>query len=141
MANTGNRGFGVPEQRGQAAGRTTGQGNVGQDSSEGGTAGGVMEKAQHAASSIASQAEHAWDSTRQGVEHAAYSISSGAEDAWDAVSHFMTRYPIATLGAGICVGFCLGRMFSNTSPSNRFANYWSSGNSPGPRYNPTNAGY
>jgi ElaB/YqjD/DUF883 family membrane-anchored ribosome-binding protein len=72
----------------------------------------VKEKAQDMASSVASTAEEAWDSTREGVQRAASAIADTAGDAWGDVTGFMRRYPFATLFAGIGVGFLLAQVIN-----------------------------
>jgi ElaB/YqjD/DUF883 family membrane-anchored ribosome-binding protein len=97
MANPGNRGMNFPEQRGQDAGK----------SSAGGVMESVKEKASDIASGVASTAEQAWDTTRHAVQSAASTVASTAEDAWDSTISFMRRYPLATFGIGVGLGFLL----------------------------------
>jgi hypothetical protein len=77
----------------------------------------ATEKVQEMASSVASQAEQAWESTRRGVQDMSSGIASGAEDAWESVSGFMSRYPVPMFFVGIGVGFLLARAF-DTMPTN-----------------------
>jgi ElaB/YqjD/DUF883 family membrane-anchored ribosome-binding protein len=95
MANTGNVGHGP-----------SGTSRLGQT---GGTLGTIQEKAGELASSVAEQAQQAWDTTRQ----AASSVAETAGDAWDEVAGFMRRYPLATFLAGAAVGFLLATAWSN----------------------------
>lgn len=63
----------------------------------------VREGAENVASSVSSAAGQAWDSTRQGAEQ----VARYAETAWDSTNDFMRRYPLVTLGIGICMGISL----------------------------------
>jgi len=72
-----------------------------------------MEKAQDIASSVASTAEEAWESARQGVGQAASTVATTASDSWDEITRFMRRYPMATLCAGVGLGFVLSRLFED----------------------------
>jgi ElaB/YqjD/DUF883 family membrane-anchored ribosome-binding protein len=85
-------------------------GNTGRPSSEregNPSAGGVMESvkegAENLASTVTSAAEQAWETTRQGAQQ----VANVAENAWDSTNDFMRRYPIVTLGIGMCMGFTL----------------------------------
>lgn len=79
------------------------------------TPGGVVEaatqKVQEMASSAASQAGKAWESTRRGVQEMTSQVTSGAEEAWGSMNDFMRRYPIPVFLAGIGIGFLLARVF------------------------------
>jgi ElaB/YqjD/DUF883 family membrane-anchored ribosome-binding protein len=77
--------------------------------------GGVMEKAQEMASTVASKAGDAWESTKQGAQQAASAVADTAQDAWEQVTSFMRRYPAATLCVGLGLGFLLARLFSGSS--------------------------
>jgi ElaB/YqjD/DUF883 family membrane-anchored ribosome-binding protein len=70
-------------------------------------AGGVMESvkesAENLASTVSSAAGQAWETTRQGAQQ----VAEVAESAWDSTNDFMRRYPLVTLGIGICLGFTL----------------------------------
>jgi ElaB/YqjD/DUF883 family membrane-anchored ribosome-binding protein len=117
MANPGNRGgFGFAEQqRGHDAGRTStqmggGQGNMPEEQGATGVLGTIKEKASDLASGVASTAEHAWDATRHAAQNVASTVATGAEEAWDSVTGFMRRYPLATLGIGVGIGFLLAEL-------------------------------
>ena len=71
----------------------------------GGVTAAVKDKVGDVASSVASTAEDAWDSTREGVRRAAHATG----DAWDEMTGLMRRYPFGTLCVGIGVGFLLSR--------------------------------
>jgi ElaB/YqjD/DUF883 family membrane-anchored ribosome-binding protein len=71
-----------------------------------GVASAVKDKVEDMASSVASTAEEAWDSTREGIQRAA----STAGDAWGEMTGLMRRYPFGTLCVGIGVGFLLSRV-------------------------------
>jgi ElaB/YqjD/DUF883 family membrane-anchored ribosome-binding protein len=94
----GNTGRQPSEREGHA-----GAGNSG----SGGGASGVMESvkegAENLASSVSTAAGQAWDATRQGAQQ----VADVAETAWDTTNDFMRRYPLATLGIGMCIGFTL----------------------------------
>lgn len=115
MADTGNRGFSSTGQQnriGMPAG-----GNPGQHD-EGGLAGvasAVKETAQNIASSVASTAGDAWDSSRQGVQQAASAVADTASDTWNDLTNFMRRYPFVTLFVGLGLGFCLSRFVEGRS--------------------------
>ena len=66
----------------------------------------VKDKVGDVASSVASTAEDAWDSTREGVRRADHATG----DAWDEMTGLMRRYPFGTLCVGIGVGFLLSRV-------------------------------
>jgi hypothetical protein len=68
---------------------------------------------QDAASSVASTAEEAWDSTREGVQRAASTVAHTAGDAWGEVTGLMRRYPFGTLCVGIGLGFLLSRVLED----------------------------
>jgi ElaB/YqjD/DUF883 family membrane-anchored ribosome-binding protein len=83
--------------------------------------GGIKDKAQDVASSVAQRAEQAWDATRQGAEqawettrHGAQQLASGASDtaeqAWEAANRLMTRNPLGTLVCGFALGFLFARI-------------------------------
>jgi len=81
-----------------------GRGNVGTSSRpETGPSGGR-------ASAVASTAEEAWDSNRQGVQRAASAVADTAGDTWGEVTGLMRRYPCGTLFVGIGLGFALSRL-------------------------------
>jgi ElaB/YqjD/DUF883 family membrane-anchored ribosome-binding protein len=63
----------------------------------------VKEGAEGLASTVSSAAEQAWDATREGAQQVAHA----AETAWDSTNDFMRRYPLVTLGIGMCMGFTL----------------------------------
>ncbi len=75
----------------------------------------VSEKAKDMAGSVASRAEDAWDSTRQGVQKAASAVVDTTTDVWGDLTHFMSRYPFATFFCGLGVGFLLSRLFPGRS--------------------------
>jgi ElaB/YqjD/DUF883 family membrane-anchored ribosome-binding protein len=103
MAEVGNRGT---HTAGPQPGRTWPEQQRGgrQDEESSGVLGKVMQGAGNVASSVASAAGTAWDATRQGAS----AVANAAETAWDSTRSFMRRYPFATFGAGIAVGFLLG---------------------------------
>jgi ElaB/YqjD/DUF883 family membrane-anchored ribosome-binding protein len=76
----------------------------------GGMASAVKDKVEDVASSVASTAEEAWDSTREGVQRAASTVAHTAGDAWEDVTGLMRRYPFGTLCVGIGIGFLLSRL-------------------------------
>ena len=75
-----------------------------------GPLGGMVSTVQGVASSMASTAEEAWDSTREGVQRAASTVAHTAGDAWEDVTGLMRRYPFGTLCVGIGIGFLLSRL-------------------------------
>jgi ElaB/YqjD/DUF883 family membrane-anchored ribosome-binding protein len=78
-----------------------------------GPAGGIASTVKDAASSVASTAEGAWDSTREGVQRAASAVADTAGDAWGEVTGLMRRHPFGTLCVGIGVGFLLARLLED----------------------------
>ena len=76
----------------------------------GGRASTVKDTVGDVASSVATTAEDAWDSTRDGVRRAASTVSHTAGDAWEDLTGLMRRYPFGTLCVGIGVGFLLSRV-------------------------------
>lgn len=107
MPDNRNQGFSGGRQGGQGGGHR-------EDTSHKEAAGGatglmtnVLEGAENVASSVATTAGHAWDATRHGVESAASTVAGAAESAFDDATAFLRRYPMATLGAGIALGFVL----------------------------------
>jgi ElaB/YqjD/DUF883 family membrane-anchored ribosome-binding protein len=67
--------------------------------------GSVVEGAQNVASSVATAAENAWETTRDAAKSAASTVASTAEDAWTGATRFMRNYPFATLAIGFGLGF------------------------------------
>lgn len=116
MASEGNRGMGGQGFPGSRIQNPTRPGLGAEASSASGMAGGLKEKAQDLASTVASSAEDAWDTTRQGVQQAVTAVASTAEDAWTNVADFMRRYPLATFCLGLGLGILLTRAFE-WSPS------------------------
>ncbi len=112
MANPGNRGFEFSgQQRGHEAGRGgTTQGGTRQEGSEG-IVGTIKDKASELASTVASTAGDAWDSTREMASNVASTVASTAGDAWDSARSFMRNYPVATFCIGLGVGFLLAELF------------------------------
>jgi ElaB/YqjD/DUF883 family membrane-anchored ribosome-binding protein len=111
MAETGNRGFGATAEQ-QHTGHNRGHNPSGGSSGRGskaeesqGVMGSAMEGAQHLASSVASAAGQAWDTTRDVAQKAASTVANTAEDVWDTTTGFMRRYPFATLAIGFGLGF------------------------------------
>jgi ElaB/YqjD/DUF883 family membrane-anchored ribosome-binding protein len=102
----------MPENRTEPFSSTGAMGVVKEKAQE--TTSLVKERAQEMASSVASKAEEVWDSTKQGVQQAASTVATTAEEAFDSVTHFMRKYPFATLGIGVCAGFLLGRFLNNS---------------------------
>jgi len=91
MADRMNQGGGIAErQRGQDAAA--------------GVFGTVAGAAQGAASSVASAAEQAWETTSGGAQQAASAVVHTAEEVWGSMRSCMSRYPIATFFAGVGVG-------------------------------------
>lgn len=78
-----------------------------------GALGGMASAVKDAASSAASTAEEAWDSTREGVQQAASAVAHTAGDAWGELTGLMRRYPFGTLFVGIGVGFLLSRLLED----------------------------
>ena len=72
----------------------------------GGVASAVKDTVEDVASSVATTAEEAWDSTREGVRR----VTHTAGDAWGEMTGLMRRYPFGTLCVGIGVGFLLSRV-------------------------------
>jgi ElaB/YqjD/DUF883 family membrane-anchored ribosome-binding protein len=72
--------------------------------------GTVKDKASELASGVAHGAEQAWDATRHAAQNVTSAVGSTAGEAWDSVSGFMRRYPLATLGIGIGIGFLLAEL-------------------------------
>jgi hypothetical protein len=70
----------------------------------------VKDNAQGMASSVASAAEDAWDTTRHGVQHAASTVAHTAGDAWGDLTGLMRRYPFGTLFVGVGIGFLVSRI-------------------------------
>ncbi len=91
MPEPSNRGINFPEQS--------------KSSESGGTMGTVRDKAQEMASSVASSAQQAWDTTRRQVQDAASNVGETFEDAFGNVNHFVRRYPLACVLGGFFVGF------------------------------------
>ncbi len=56
-----------------------------------------------------------WDSAKEGAQHAALTVARQAENAWDEVSRFVRRHPWATLAAGGGLTFLLIRSMTGTS--------------------------
>ena len=102
MAAKSNQNSGRSEQR-------PGQPNIANEGVLSRMATTVKEEAQ----SVASVAEEAWDSTRQGVQRAASTVAGTAEDAWGEMTGLMRRYPFGTLCVGIGVGFLMSRLLED----------------------------
>ena len=102
MASTGNQGPGARQEP-----HKMNEGTVG------GMASAVKDKVEDVASSVASTAEEAWDSTREGVQRAASTVAHTAGDAWGEVTGLMRRYPFGTLCVGIGLGFLLSRVLED----------------------------
>ena len=102
MASTGNPGF--------AGGQQPHRANEG---AVGGMASAVKDKVGDVASSVASTAEEAWDSTREGAQRAASAVAGTAGDAWGEMTGLMRRYPFGTLCVGIGLGFVLSRLLED----------------------------
>jgi hypothetical protein len=62
---------------------------------------------------MASTAEEAWDSTREGVRRAASAVADTAGGAWGEVTGLMRRHPFGTLCVGIGAGFLLARLLED----------------------------
>jgi hypothetical protein len=80
------------------------QGGVAERERGPGVFGTVTGAAQGAASSVASAAEQAWESTSHAAQQAASAVAHTAENTWDSVRSCMSRYPFATFFAGVGVG-------------------------------------
>lgn len=114
MAGPVNRGFGPSESlRGQEAGRP-GLSTGGQAGSAAGIMGTMKDKAQEFASSVASTAEEAWDSTRHMAEDVASTVATTTEDAWDSMVGCMRRWPLSSFAAGIALGVLLTLAFQGS---------------------------
>jgi hypothetical protein len=90
MADPINRGVNFPEQTKQAVLGTVGE---------------IKDKAQDMASSVATTAQKAWDSTREQVENVASQIGDKAEEAVENVTGFIRRYPVASVLGGFFLGY------------------------------------
>src|SRR5438874_8705252 len=108
METTSQRG--PEQQRHQSAQQTGQQCATGQGQSEAeqhsvaGVAKAMKDKAQEFASSAASRATDAWESTKHGAQRVASTVTDQTEETWNQVSALVARYPIATtLAAG---GLC-----------------------------------
>ena len=99
FGNTGNTGQG--HQNAGAGQHSGGQG--GQHSGGTSVMESVKEGAESIASSVSSAAGQAWDTTREGAQH----VAEYAETAWESTNDFMRRYPLVTLGIGVCMGISL----------------------------------
>jgi ElaB/YqjD/DUF883 family membrane-anchored ribosome-binding protein len=108
MVGPVNRGFGSLEQGQEAKGRSARPESTGMA----GVVESVKEKAQDIASSAATQAEQAWESTRQGVQRAYSAVADTAGDAFAELTQFMRRYPLATLLVGFGLGFLAAQTIS-----------------------------
>jgi ElaB/YqjD/DUF883 family membrane-anchored ribosome-binding protein len=84
-------------------GHHTHQAREGNQNPATGTMEAVKEGAEHLASSVSSAAGEAWDATRHGAQQVAHA----AETALSSTEDFMRRYPLVTLGIGMCMGFSL----------------------------------
>jgi ElaB/YqjD/DUF883 family membrane-anchored ribosome-binding protein len=102
MASTGNQGFGAQRELTKT-----------NEGTHGGVVSAVKDKVEDVASSVASSAVEAWDSTRQGVQRAASGVAHTAEDAWGEMTGLMRRYPFGTLCVGVGVGFLLSRLLED----------------------------
>ncbi len=113
----------------QRTGESTGANAGGQsEGSLAGAATAVKDTARDLASSVASRAGNAWDSTRGEVQQAASAVADTATDLWSDVMGFMRRYPFATLCFGLGIGFCLSRLIEGRSMST--FGHWDFGRSP-----------
>ena len=101
MASTGKPGPGGPREPHKA--------------NEGGMVSAVTEKVGDVASSVASTAEGAWESTREGVQRAASTVADTAGDAWGEMTGLMRKYPFGTLCVGIGVGFLMAQLLEDRS--------------------------
>ncbi len=109
------------EGRGQQGGQQperSGQQGQGEQGGLGEMATAVKDRAQEMASSVASGATEAWDSTREGVQRAASAIADTAGDAWGDVTGVMRRYPFGTLFIGIGIGFLLAQVLNERRTGN-----------------------
>jgi ElaB/YqjD/DUF883 family membrane-anchored ribosome-binding protein len=111
MASTSHQGSGQGQQpsRSNAAGTAS----RADEGGLGGMASAVKDRAEDLASSVASTAEDAWDSTRQGVQRAASAVADTAGNAWGEATGLMRRYPFGTLFVGIGIGFVLSRLLED----------------------------
>lgn len=112
MASEGNRGMGDVGHPGSRLRTATRPGQGSEGASTSGVTGALKEKAQDLASTVSSSAEEAWDGARRGVQQAATALAGTAEDAWASLTQCMSRYPLATFGAGIFLGILLTRAFA-----------------------------
>jgi ElaB/YqjD/DUF883 family membrane-anchored ribosome-binding protein len=104
-------------QGGQQQGHAGGGGRTGSEFHQVQSGGGTTGAVKDLASSVASRAEDAWDSAREGVQRMASNFGSSAEDAWDGLTNMIHRYPVAAIFVGMGIGFCLGQLFSGTQSS------------------------
>jgi hypothetical protein len=95
MASTSNQGF--------AGGQQPSRANEG-------TLAGMASAVKDRVEDVASTAQEAWDSTRQGVQHAASAVADTAGGAWGELTGLMRRYPFATFFAGVGAGILLTRL-------------------------------
>ena len=103
MAEFKNQGFG---NQGYGGGRQMG-GSRPESTSGTSTLSNVAEGAQNIASSVAETAGEAWEATKHGAQQVGSMVAGAAETAWEDTVAFLRRYPVATLCAGICLGFVL----------------------------------
>ena len=112
FGNTGNAGRSEGHQNAGGSQHSGGQGGqhgtgqFGGSSGQGGGAGvmeSVKEGAESIAASVSSAAGQAWDTTREGAQQ----VAEYAETAWESTNDFMRRYPLVTLGIGVCMGVSL----------------------------------
>jgi ElaB/YqjD/DUF883 family membrane-anchored ribosome-binding protein len=71
-------------------------------------AGQVKDKAQEWGSTVASGAQHAWDSTKRQTREWAGEVADTAQNAWEGFGDLIRRYPVASLCIALGVGFVLG---------------------------------
>jgi ElaB/YqjD/DUF883 family membrane-anchored ribosome-binding protein len=81
----------------------------------------VKEKAQDLASSVASRAEDAWDSTRQGAQRAYSAVADTTGNAIEGLNDYMSRYPYLTLMVGFGLGFLVAQAFSFGREGRRYS--------------------
>lgn len=107
FGNTGSTGHDHGDQTGQHGAGQHGADQHGADQHGAGQGTGILESVREGAESVAagvsSAAGQAWDTTRQGAQQ----VAQFAETAWDSTNDFMRRYPLVTLGIGICMGVSL----------------------------------
>lgn len=84
----------------------------------GGTATAVKETAQNWASTAASRAEQAWDTTRESAQRFASDVATRTEDAWESFSRFISRHPVSSILFLFSMGFLVASTLQCMAESN-----------------------